>query len=79
MVGQLVVMADLTQGTTASYTSYVPSLIEIMVGAGVVAYGALAVTLGIRYLRVVDHSGVEELAPQVEEFAPARQPSLAGD
>jgi molybdopterin-containing oxidoreductase family membrane subunit len=78
MVGQLVILADLTRGTTSTYTRYVPSLIEIMVGAGVVAYGALAVTLGIRYLNVVDHSGVEEPAPQVEAV-PARQPSLAGD
>jgi len=77
MAGQLVVLADLTKGTTASYTSYVPSLIEIVVGAGVVAYGALAVTLGIRYLRVVDHSGVEE--PAVQEEIVIAQPSLAGD
>jgi Ni/Fe-hydrogenase subunit HybB-like protein len=79
MVGQLVVLADLTRGTTSTYTRYVPSLIEIMVGAGVVAYGALAVTLGIRYLNVVDHSGVEEPVPQFVEAVPAQQPSLAGD
>ena len=77
MAGQLVVLADLTQGTTASYTSYVPSLIEIVVGAGVVAYGMLAVTLGIRYFSVVDHSGVEE--PVVQEDVVIAQPSLAGD
>ena len=77
MAGQLVVLADLTKGTTASYTSYVPSLIEIVVGAGVVAYGALAVTLGIRYFRVVDHSGVEE--PAVQEEIVIAQPSLVGD
>ena len=79
MVGQLVVLADLTQGTTATYTRYVPSLIEIMVGSGIVAYGALAVTLGIRYLNVVDHSGVEEPVPQLEDVVPAQQPSLAAD
>jgi len=40
----------------ASYTTYVPSLIEILTGAGIVAYGAMAVTLGIRHLGVVDHT-----------------------
>jgi Ni/Fe-hydrogenase subunit HybB-like protein len=79
MVGQFVVLADLSQGTTASYTSYVPSLIEIMVGAGVIAYGFLAVTLGIRYLHVVDHSEVEEEAVLQNEIASTQQPSLAGD
>jgi Ni/Fe-hydrogenase subunit HybB-like protein len=78
MVGQFVVLADLAKGTTASYTSYMPSLIEILVGAGIIAYGALAVTLGIRYLHVVDHSGVEEPVPQ-DEVLPVQQPSLAGD
>ena len=78
MVGQFVVLADLAQGTTASYTTYVPSLIEILVGAGIIAYGALAVTLGIRYLHVVDHSGVEEPVPQ-DKVLPVQQPSLAGD
>jgi molybdopterin-containing oxidoreductase family membrane subunit len=74
MVGQLVVMADLMRGTTASYTSYVPSPVEIAAGAGVLAYGALAVTLGIRYLSIVDHSGVEESVPTTESVAV--QPSM---
>jgi hypothetical protein len=30
-------------------------LVEILSGAGVVAYGALAITLGVRYLNIVDH------------------------
>jgi Ni/Fe-hydrogenase subunit HybB-like protein len=56
MAGQLVIISYLPQEMAASYTTYVPSLIEILTGAGIVAYGALAVTLGIRYLGVVDHT-----------------------
>ena len=79
MAGQLVILADLTQGTTVSYTSYLPSLIEIVVGAGVIAFGALAVTLGIRYFNIVDHSGVEEPVPQMDVTPAPAQPTLAGD
>ena len=75
IAGQLVVLADLMEGTTASYTRYVPAPIEIAVGSGIVAYGVLAVTLGIRFFNIIDHSGVEETVP-AEEPVPA-QPSLA--
>ncbi len=56
MVGQMVVLTYLPQAIVARYTSYVPSLIEILTGAGVVAYGLAAFTLGVRYLKVVDHT-----------------------
>jgi Ni/Fe-hydrogenase subunit HybB-like protein len=56
LAGQMVVVNYLPQELVARYTSYFPSLIEIVSGLGVVAYGALAVTLGIRYLGVVDHT-----------------------
>ena len=56
LAGQLVIVSYLPQDLAARYTTYVPSLIEIVSGAGVLAYGALAVTLGIRYLGVVDHA-----------------------
>jgi molybdopterin-containing oxidoreductase family membrane subunit len=78
MAGQLVVLADLARGATTSYTSYVPSLVEIAAGAGVIAYGALAITLGIRYLHVVDHSGGEEVhSPGIGDLR--AEPALAGD
>jgi Ni/Fe-hydrogenase subunit HybB-like protein len=38
-----------------SYTSYFPSLIEILSGSGIIAYGLLAFSIGVRYLKVVDH------------------------
>ena len=56
LVGQLVVFSTQAQGITPQYTQYTPSLIEIVVGAGVIAYAMLAFTLGVRYLRIVDHT-----------------------
>ena len=69
MAGQLVIISYLPQ-EAASYTTYVPSLIEILTGAGIVAYGALAVTLGIRHLGVVDHTPEPE-HEEVPESVPA--------
>ena len=60
MAGQLVVLTYLPQEISARYTTYIPSLIEIIAGAGVVAYGALAVSRGVRYLNLVDPRGAEE-------------------
>ncbi|OGO71202.1 MAG: hypothetical protein A2Z37_07175 [Chloroflexi bacterium RBG_19FT_COMBO_62_14] len=55
LAGQLIVLTYLPQEIVARYTDYVPSLIETLAGAGVIAYGFLAFTLGARYLNVVDH------------------------
>jgi Ni/Fe-hydrogenase subunit HybB-like protein len=55
MVGQLIVMTYLPNQIVAQYTTYTPTLIEFAAGAGVVAYGLFAFTLGVRWLRVVDH------------------------
>lgn len=54
LVGQLVVMSYLPGSMQAIYTGYVPSLIEFVTSAGVLAYGVLAFSLGVRYLNVVD-------------------------
>ncbi len=77
LAGQLVVLANLTQGTLPSYTSYVPSLIEIAAGAGVIAYGVLAVSFGVRYLHIVDHGVEVDAEAVVGEISP--QLSVAGD
>jgi Ni/Fe-hydrogenase subunit HybB-like protein len=55
LAGQLVLLTYLPNEIIARYTHYVPSFIEFLAGAGVVAYGMLAVTLGVRYLNIVDH------------------------
>jgi molybdopterin-containing oxidoreductase family membrane subunit len=56
LVGQLVLLTYLPSDVSARYTQYIPSLIEFVSGAGIVAYGLLAFTLGARYLSVVDHT-----------------------
>jgi len=55
MSGLLVVLTYLPQEINTIYTTYFPSLIEIISGLGVVAYGVLAVTIGVRYLNLIDH------------------------
>lgn len=55
MSGQLVLLSYLPDDISARYTTYFPSLIEFIAGAGILAYGALAVTLGVLFLKVVDH------------------------
>jgi Ni/Fe-hydrogenase subunit HybB-like protein len=47
-------------GAAITYTSYSPSWIEILSGAAIIAYGLTAFSLGVKYLRVVDHTLVED-------------------
>jgi Ni/Fe-hydrogenase subunit HybB-like protein len=54
--GLLVLVSYLPGEPTVSYTTYQPSLIEWGAGLGVIAYGVTLLSLGIRYLRVVDHT-----------------------
>ena len=68
--GQLVILSYLPGELETLYTTYSPALIEWMVGAGVIAFGFMAFTLGVNFLKVVDH-GVEE--ETVAEQAPATQ------
>jgi Ni/Fe-hydrogenase subunit HybB-like protein len=63
--GQLIVLPYIPGANTALYAHYVPSLVEIMVGSGVIAYGVMAFSIGVRYFRVVDH-GVEREIPTKE-------------
>lgn len=58
IAGFLVVMPYMP-GQAIAYTSYVPSLVEILTGAAIIAYGLTAFSLGVKYLRVVDHTLVE--------------------
>ncbi len=55
LAGQLTVVTYLPSAILTRYTTYYPSLVEILSGLGVLAYGVLAVTLGVRYLNIVDH------------------------
>ena len=73
LVGQLVVIGVLPQDIIPRYTQYFPSLIEILVSVGVIAYGILAFTLGVRYLKVVNHQyepvlKTDDMEPTVMEY-----------
>jgi molybdopterin-containing oxidoreductase family membrane subunit len=60
LAGLLVVVSYLPGEAAISYTSYSPSLVEWISGLGIIAFGMLAFSLGVKYLRVVDHTMVEE-------------------
>jgi len=60
LVGFLTVISYLPGESVVSYTSYTPSLVEWASGLGIIAYGLLAFSLGVKYLRVVDHRLVSE-------------------
>lgn len=64
--GALIVLSYLPGQPTVSYASYTPSLVEWAVGLGIIAYGFLAFSLGVRYLRVVDHRFIEAEYESVE-------------
>jgi Ni/Fe-hydrogenase subunit HybB-like protein len=53
--GLLLVVSYMPGQPAVNYTSYTPSLVEMVSGLGVIAYGLLAFSLGVRYLKVVDH------------------------
>ena len=59
ITGQLVLM-PYVPGLPITFTNYRPSLIEILTGAAILAYGLTSLSLGIKYLRVVDHTLIEE-------------------
>jgi Ni/Fe-hydrogenase subunit HybB-like protein len=66
--GQLVVMSYLPGESIVAYASYVPSAIEWITGLGIIAFGLLAFSLGVRYLRAVDH----RFALAEQEVVPAK-------
>jgi len=59
-IAGLMVVMPFVPGQAITYTNYVPSLVEILAGSAIIAYGLTAFSLGVKYLRVVDHSLVEE-------------------
>jgi len=59
LVGLLTVIPYVPDAAIA-YTSYSPALIEWAAGSGIIAYGLLAFSLGVKYLHVVDHRLMNE-------------------
>lgn len=74
LVGQLVVFGTVPGSEVPLFTHYTPSLIEILTGTGVIAYGLLAITFGVRYFNVIDHGEVVE-APAETPVPAAMIPS----
>lgn len=58
--GLLIVLSYLPGEPAVAYASYTPSLIEFIAGFGVIAFGLTAFSLGVRYLKVVDHRATEQ-------------------
>ncbi len=55
LVGLLAVIPYLPGEAIVQYTTYTPSLVEWASGLGIIAFGLLAFSIGVKYLRVVDH------------------------
>jgi Ni/Fe-hydrogenase subunit HybB-like protein len=70
--GLLIILSYLPGEPAVAYTTYHPSLVEYLTGAGIVGYGLLAFSLGVRYLKVVDHNNTKVNAeqPKVIEAIP---------
>jgi Ni/Fe-hydrogenase subunit HybB-like protein len=68
LAGQLVVMTYLPHSIQTLFTHYTPSLIEFLAGAGVVAYGLMAFTIGVRYFKIIDHRDVEYATVQEKVY-----------
>jgi Ni/Fe-hydrogenase subunit HybB-like protein len=54
--GLLVLVSYLPGEPTVSYTMYRPSLVEWLAGSGIISYGLMLFSIGVRYLHVVDHT-----------------------
>ena len=63
--GLLVVVSYLPGQPTVQYSSYFPSLVELVSALGIIAYGLLGFSIGVRYLKVVDHRLVVQEAETV--------------
>jgi Ni/Fe-hydrogenase subunit HybB-like protein len=77
--GLMIILSYLPGQPTITYTAYRPSLIEFLAGGGIVSYGLLAFSLGVRYLKVVSHQSTER---REKEFQPQKMehiPVPAGD
>ena len=71
--GLLIVLSYLPGEPTIAYTTYHPSIIEFLAGGGIISFGLLAFSLGVRYLKVVDHHStlvyaVESQPQRLEEL-----------
>jgi Ni/Fe-hydrogenase subunit HybB-like protein len=74
--GLMVILSYLPGEPAISYSTYRPSIIEYLSGAGIVSFGMLAFSLGVKYLNVVDHHLVKNMH---EETPPIEAILVPGD
>ncbi|MCQ3937658.1 MAG: hypothetical protein DPW18_11515 [Chloroflexi bacterium] len=55
IVGFLAVIPYTPGEMIVNYTTYTPALVEWVTGIGIIAFGLLAFSVGVKYLRIVDH------------------------
>jgi menaquinone reductase, integral membrane subunit len=68
--GLMVVLSYLPGDMAITYTAYRPSLVELLSGGAILGFGLLCFSLGVRYLKVVDHHSAEHepvAAPEIVE------------
>lgn len=53
--GLMILVSYLPGAPQTAYTMYRPSLVEWLVGLGILSYGLLLFSLGVRYFKVVYH------------------------
>jgi Ni/Fe-hydrogenase subunit HybB-like protein len=74
-IAGLLVLMPYVPDAAIAYTSYTPSLVEWGAAVGIIAYGMTFFSLGVRYLRVVDHRLMSESHESVKveagEIVPA--------
>ncbi|TET35764.1 MAG: hypothetical protein E3J69_04695 [Anaerolineales bacterium] len=69
LAGSMVILTYTPNAIRTLYTTYVPSLIEILAGGGVIAFGMLAITIGMQYFNIVDHAEAQPEPVQEEVYA----------
>ncbi len=77
MSGLLIIMSYLPGNLEITYTNYHPSLVEYLSSAGILSFGLLAFSMGVRYLKVVDHKTPD--AHEVEQLTAVQPVPSAGD
>lgn len=56
MVGQMILHSPLSVVDAPLYTNYMPSLVELISSAGIIAFGLFIITFGIRHLHLMEQA-----------------------
>ncbi len=77
--GLLIVLSYLPGEPNIAYTTYTPSLIEFLAGGGILSFGLLSFSLGVRYLKVVNHFSPSVRVRETQPRPMTKVPVPAGD